>query len=137
MSISRRKLLLVGCGAALGCGTSVPVPALISAGNISGLPQGRVRAVSGFPVAIGRDAGGVYALSLLCTHAGCDIAQDGSVGAGSIECFCHGSIFSGTGEVLRGPATQPLAHFVVTSDAAGALTIHTDETTAASTRLPA
>src|SRR5258708_33863250 len=115
MSISRRKLLLVGCGTALGCGTSAPVPALVSAGNISGLPQGTVRAVSGFPVAIGRDAGGVYALSLLCTHAGCDIAQDGRVGAGAIEGFCHASIFSGTGAVLRGPASPPLTHFVGTS----------------------
>lgn len=136
MSVSRRQLLLVGCGAALGCG-SAGVPALLAAGNISDLPQGTVRAVSGFPVAIGRDGGGIYALSLLCTHAGCDISADGSVGSGSIECFCHGSVFSGTGEVLRGPAAQPLPHFVVTSDASGALTIHTDETTAASTRLPA
>jgi Rieske Fe-S protein len=137
MAVTRRQLLVLGCGTVLGCGGGADLPLLVPAGNIGGLPQGTVRAVSGVPLAIGRDQGGVYALSLLCTHAGCDISQDGSVGAGSIECFCHGSVFSGTGEVLRGPATEPLPHFAVSEDAAGALTIHTDQPTPASTRLPA
>jgi Rieske Fe-S protein len=137
MAVTRRQLLVLGCGAALGCGGGPDLPPLVPAGNIGSLPQGTVRAVVGVPVAIGRDQGGVYALSLLCTHAGCDISQDGSVGAGSIECFCHGSVFSGTGEVLRGPASQALPHFAVTEDATGALTIHTTQIVVASTRLPA
>jgi len=136
MAISRRQLLVLGCGAALQCG-GPDLSASIPAGNISDLPQGTVRVVSGFPVAIGRDAGGIYALSLICTHQGCNIGTEGIVSSASILCLCHGSVFSATGDVLHGPATQPLPHFVVTGDAMGALTIHTDEITAASTRLPA
>ena len=111
------------------------LPTTIAAGSESGVPQGSLRAVPGFPVAIGRDQSGIYALSLICTHAGCDMSQAGSVSPSLIDCACHGSLFDGQGNVLRGPAASPLEHFVVTADASGALTIHTDQATPASTRL--
>ncbi|HUJ28816.1 MAG TPA: Rieske (2Fe-2S) protein [Myxococcales bacterium] len=113
------------------------LPNTIDGGNASGVQQGSLRAVSGFPVAIGRDQNGVYALSLICTHEGCDMSRDGSVSASLIDCACHGSLFDGQGNVLRGPASSPLDHFVVTADVSGELTIHTDQTTPSSTRLPA
>ena len=138
MAVSRRTLLLVGLGASLGCGMpGVELPASVPAGNLADLPEGTLRALAGLPVAIGRDSGGIYALSLICTHAGCDISQDGRVSAGSIDCFCHGSVFDGQGNVLRGPAMRPLPHFAVTADVLGALTIHTDQVASPSTRLPA
>jgi cytochrome b6-f complex iron-sulfur subunit len=140
MTIGRRKLLLVGGGLiAASCGpqTNRTLPALISAGKVTDLATGTLRAISGMGVAIGRDAQGIYALSLICTHAGCDISVDGSVSTGSIGCACHGSVFDGQGAVVRGPASAPLAHLVVTADAQGNLTIHGDQPTAASTRLPA
>ena len=65
--------------------------------------------------AIGRDSAGIHAFSLVCTHAGCDMSVDGPVSAGSVQCFCHGSVF----------------------DAQGNLTIHGDQTCAPETRLPA
>lgn len=39
-----------------------------------------------------------------CTHAGCALAVKND----TIECPCHGSQFKLDGEVLRGPATEPL-----------------------------
>ena len=123
---------------AAACGPDFPsLPAKVAAGNVSDLAQGTLRAITGEGVAIGRDASGIYALSLICTHQGCDISVDGSVSTGGIDCFCHGSVFNAQGTVLRGPARTSLPHLLVTEDAAGDLTIHGDQTTDPSTRLPA
>ena len=84
---------------------------------------------------IGRDSGGVYAMTLTCTHAGCDIGQTGSVGPQGLFCGCHGSEFDANGSVVRGPASRPLDHFAVTADSAGNLTIHGGQTVSAGTRL--
>ena len=139
VTLSRRKLLVLGAGAAVACGaeTGPALDPLIDAGNQSSLSVGTLRPIAGKGVAIGRDAGGIYAMSLICTHAGCDISLDGSVSGGSVQCFCHGSVFDGQGIVLRGPAGSPLPHLVVTADDSGELTIHGDQTTSPSTRLPA
>lgn len=47
----------------------------------------------------------VSALSTICTHAGCpvELPEDGK-----IWCQCHNSYFSLDGDVLSGPATEPL-----------------------------
>lgn len=97
--------------------------------------MGSLRAVSNEPVCIGRDANGVYAMTLTCTHAGCDIGTEGSVSPQGLFCGCHGSAFDANGAVVRGPATQPLDHFAVTVDSSGDLTIHGGQTVAASQRL--
>jgi hypothetical protein len=44
-------------------------------------------------------------------------------------------MFDVDGNVTRGPANEALAHFAVTADASGNLTVHTGQTVAASTRL--
>jgi Rieske Fe-S protein len=133
----RRKLLIVGGGALFAaCGPQFGgLPAQIAAGTAAGLAVNTLQPVAGLAVAIGRDSRGVYALSLYCTHAGCDTSVDGSVSESGIDCFCHNSLFDSQGNVVRGPANSPLSHFVVTDDAQGNLTIHTDQPTASSTRL--
>src|SRR5207248_9080402 len=51
-------------------------------------------------------AGDYKAFSAVCTHQGCIVA---TVQGGAISCACHGSRFDiATGDVLNGPATQPL-----------------------------
>jgi Rieske Fe-S protein len=127
---------MLTCGAAA-CSACViaPSPAQfgdVSAGNVSNLAVGSLKAVPGAPVCIGRDANGVYAMSLTCTHAGCEIS---GVSPAGLICFCHGSQFDSNGNVVRGPATQPLAHFVVTVDSSGVLTIHGSQAIAADQRL--
>ncbi len=47
-----------------------------------------------------------WALSARCTHLGCTVvvAEDGR----SLSCPCHGSRYTLEGEVLAGPAREPL-----------------------------
>ena len=55
-------------------------------------------------LALLRDAGGLYALSLVCTHLGCTV----TLSAGELACPCHGSIFDRQGRVVKGPADRAL-----------------------------
>ena len=48
----------------------------------------------------------LHALHETCAHAGCSLAEKGTVVGDTIECQCHGSRFDlRTGRVARGPAT--------------------------------
>lgn len=52
---------------------------------------------------------GIVALSSTCTHRGCEVRPmpDG------LQCPCHGSEYDEFGEVLQGPAREPLQRFQV------------------------
>ncbi|HEX9162307.1 MAG TPA: Rieske 2Fe-2S domain-containing protein [Thermoanaerobaculia bacterium] len=68
-------------------------------------------------------AGGIYALSAVCTHLGCitRFRSDERV----IACPCHGSRFDLEGNVIHGPAPHPLPWLDVTQDASGNLVVDT------------
>jgi cytochrome b6-f complex iron-sulfur subunit len=55
----------------------------------------------------------VYGLSAVCTHAGCKGQDNWAIQDEVVVCACHGSQFSFDGEVVKGPATTPLATFEV------------------------
>jgi cytochrome b6-f complex iron-sulfur subunit len=59
----------------------------------------------GRPVALFRDAQGVYAISIICTHLGCIVRPT----AQGFECPCHGSAFARDGSVAKGPAPRALS----------------------------
>jgi Rieske Fe-S protein len=107
-----------------------------TAGNISALAVGQVKAVPGAPAFVGRDSNGVYAMTTTCTHQGCDLAT-GSISSSNqtITCPCHGSIYSFAGDVEMGPSTQALAHFKVDIATDGTITVHGATTVASSVRL--
>ena len=55
----------------------------------------------GAEIAVARVGGTLYAFSDICTHRRCNLANGGEIDGTSIECECHGSVFSmETGEVL-------------------------------------
>jgi Rieske Fe-S protein len=69
--------------------------------------QGAILNVDGKKVAAYRDGDGrLFLRSPVCTHLGCIVAWNRA--EQTWDCPCHGSRFRPTGEVLTGPAEQPL-----------------------------
>jgi Rieske Fe-S protein len=137
----RRFLALVGGAAASTACVAETSPGQqtardVPAGKAADLAKGSLEVI-GDAACVGRDDGGVYALSLICTHAGCDMSQAGSVSGQGISCSCHGSSFDAQGNVLRGPASGALPHFLVSADASGNLTVHVGQVVSATVRLSA
>jgi glycine/D-amino acid oxidase-like deaminating enzyme/nitrite reductase/ring-hydroxylating ferredoxin subunit len=63
--------------------------------------------VDGDNVAAFKDESGkVHAVSAVCTHMGCLVGWNAT--DRTWDCPCHGSRFELSGEVIHGPATQPL-----------------------------
>jgi Rieske Fe-S protein len=130
-SLDRRQVLvLVGAttglvmlgGAVSGCnpkGTPPSGPEM--AGNVSELQVGSLLVMSN--VVVARDANGVYAMSAVCTHAGCLLDDGSQTIAAGLSCPCHGSTFDGSGDVTRGPAGTPLQHYAVTIASDGTITV--------------
>ena len=60
-------------------------------------------------IAVIRENEDIYALNLTCTHLGCTV---NATSKGFI-CPCHGSMFTASGDVVKGPANQPLKRLSV------------------------
>lgn len=88
-------------------------------GKVSDIMTGFLKQVSGQSLLLGQDAGGIYAMSSLCTHKFCDMTFKGTVGASGITCTCHASKFDNNGAVTKGPAVKALDHFDCAVDASG------------------
>jgi len=69
---------------------------------------------------IRRADGSLVALSMECTHWGCDV--EWKKDKNELECPCHGSRFDANGKVLEGPADDPLTNYPV-SEADGVVTV--------------
>ena len=103
-------------------GTSTTSAAALSIGNVNDLqilsPVYFEYPEAGYPNVLFKKADGtVVALSLLCTHLCCTAKFQSS--DGEIDCPCHGSKFDNSGNVLNGPATQPLPQVNLTIDSSG------------------
>ncbi len=138
-ALSRRRFLAVvgGTAAAIGCsssGAASEATGTIAAGNVSATAVGQIAFVPGSPLILGRDAGGLYAMTSVCTHQRCDMSVDGSIRASGVNCSCHGSAFTATGAVASGPARAPLQHFQVQVGAGGAISINADVAVDSATR---
>jgi cytochrome b6-f complex iron-sulfur subunit len=80
---------------------SVTLPESLGTGE-PWIPPGR-------PVALFRDADGVHAVSIVCTHLGCVVKTDPK----GFHCPCHGSEFGPDGSVVKGPAPKALPWLAV------------------------
>ena len=96
------------------------------------LPAGQAFIPSGRSVALYRDAEGVYAVSLVCSHLGCIVKNTGD----GFECPCHGSRFKADGAVVKGPAPRALVWHKVTGKG-GNYIVDEGTTVPAGTRLNA
>jgi cytochrome b6-f complex iron-sulfur subunit len=123
---------VVGAAALTGCAAFVATPVTPVNGEITlplrnypqlEQPGGFLRlrpAGSGAMIYVVAAGPGRYAaLSSVCTHLQCTVNVEGS----QIRCPCHGSTFDREGNVLQGPATQPLARYATRVTAEGDLVI--------------
>jgi nitrite reductase/ring-hydroxylating ferredoxin subunit len=144
-ALSRRDLLsLAGAsagvmmvGAALpACGNpkGSPPTGPVTVGNMSALAVGTMHVMGN--VVVAQDAGGVYAMSAVCTHAGCLLDDGAGTVASGLSCPCHGSTFDGDGAVTRGPAFQPLQHYAVAIASDGTITVDGSQQVSPGTRTP-
>lgn len=143
MSDRRTFLKVLGGAAALGaggCGSTITedgAGGMIQGGPAKDVPEGSLTAQSQAAVALGRDASGLYAVTTICTHQGCDIRSSGTIDAAGLACGCHGSRFDSNGGVVNGPAARPLDHYGVLIDDAGNWVIDTGTVVSAEKRTPA
>jgi Rieske Fe-S protein len=129
-SLERRTLLKGGAAGSLllvlpvACNNTVTPPTgPVAAGNVSAITVGKLQAVPGEAVILGRDSGGLYAMSAACTHAGCMVSVVDLPSVEELSCPCHGSLFDANGAVTRGPARTSLQHYQVDVAADGTITI--------------
>ena len=108
-------------------------PTQFRAGTPDDFPANSVTYIQNQQVYIVRMTEGFYAVSAVCTHLGC-ITQ-WKPEDNLIECPCHGSKFTRTGALVRGPAPRPLPHFAVRLAADGQLLIDKLETVKATQAL--
>ena len=88
----------------------------ITVGSADEVPEGEATpfAVGDAEIAVARSNGTLYAFSDICTHRHCNLSMGGEIEGTTIQCECHGSMFSmETGEVIEGPATEPIQTFGV------------------------
>ena len=72
------------------------------------------------PAVIYRTAQGFLAYSLICTHLGCTLEEDGI----GFSCPCHGSEFDSEGKVIQGPAQDDLPPLELEVTESGDLLVH-------------
>ena len=69
--------------------------------------------VGGERIAVANVGGTFHAFNDTCTHLQCSLAE-GELEGTVVTCPCHGSQFDVTsGEVLRGPAQEPVQSYAV------------------------
>ncbi|HEY2749190.1 MAG TPA: Rieske 2Fe-2S domain-containing protein [Polyangia bacterium] len=66
-----------------------------------------------------RDAGGLMAVSAICTHSGCTLVVKSS----EYYCDCHGATFAFDGSKPTSPAHTALKHYAMCVDASGNVTV--------------
>ena len=121
LRLANRTLLVassaLGLGAILrflGYQTGSNGPATVDIGLAADYPLGSRTQLPDIPAILIHDENGFSALSLTCTHLGCTTKQ----GEDGFTCPCHGSRFGENGEVLHGPAKEPLdkLHVEISTD---------------------
>jgi len=108
-------------------------PGTVSAGAASGYTVGGTPKYiqSGLSaIFVLRDAGGLMAVSAICTHSGCTNEVQGT----QYYCPCHGATFAWDGSKPTSPAHSALKHYAMCVDASGNVTVDMKTSVPATTR---
>ena len=76
--------------------------------------------------------GSFVALTAVCTHLGCLVAQQAG---GGFACPCHGSRFAADGQAQNGPASQALRHLALNLNQDGQMVVDRSRPVTPATRL--
>lgn len=129
--------LVVGVGLsvlplATGCQTRKDKPAAVTTGIVNigparDYPAGTVstKYLAQYGIAITNDSGTVMAIWPRCTHQACMTQWEPE--RNQFICPCHGSRFDNLGQVLQGPAKQPLRGIATIPNADGTLSVDLDK----------
>ena len=96
-------------------------PVEFDLGDAANFPIGSRTVRGDIPAVIYNRGGKIIAYSLVCTHLGCTLAENGA----EFACPCHGSRFDENGAVLEGPAQKPLKNLRVEILEDSTLKLHT------------
>jgi Rieske Fe-S protein len=96
-------------------------PTEFDLGSVANYPAGSRTIRSDIPAVIYNRDDKILAYSLVCTHLGCTVAENGA----EFDCPCHGSRFDENGAVLAGPAQNPLRNLRVEILEDNTLKLHT------------
>ena|ERR1035437_3516854 len=103
-----------------------PMPALLpdisnkfKIGAPEDFPVGTTKVFPDKNVIVFRDEIGLFAISQVCTHLGCIVAQT----AQGFSCPCHGSRYDEQGQVVHGPAPRALDWFEISQLPSGKLVV--------------
>jgi cytochrome b6-f complex iron-sulfur subunit len=94
-------------------------------GSVTFLPERRLFVFNG--------ADGLFCISSICTHLGCNVRHVGS----GFECPCHGSRYDDSGRVISGPAPKALAWYALTMSPREQLVVDLDHAVGPEFRLRA
>ncbi len=80
----------------------------ITVARTADVPAGAIvgAALEGEEIVVVNAGGRHRVLGAICTHAGCNLADDGELEDGSISCLCHGSVFDLEGGTATGPPAE-------------------------------
>jgi len=102
--------------------TGTPMPDEFDLGPAEAFPDGSRTLRPEVPAVVYKRGGELTALSLTCTHLGCTVEAEGE----GFACPCHGSRYDADGEVLAGPAREPLRRLRLEVTEEGMVKLFTD-----------
>lgn len=101
-------------------------PATFTIGTVEDFPPDSVTFLEKNQLFIFRRREGLYAISSICSHLGCNVRWNTE--GQEFECPCHGSFFDKTGKTISGPAPKPLKWYELSLVGDGKLQVNTHRT---------
>jgi len=100
-------------------------PTRFTIGKPSDFPQDSVTFIEEKRLFIFRRPEGLFAISSICTHLGCNVRWN--VDRPGFDCPCHGSKFNKDGKNIDGPAPRPLKWHELSLNSEHELVVNTAE----------
>lgn len=98
-------------------------PTKFAVGKPSDFPEDSVSFIEEKRLFIFRQPQGMFAISSICTHLGCNVRWNPE--EPGFDCPCHGSRFDKNGKNVAGPAPRPLKWYELDLDARQELVVNT------------